>query len=92
MRKIKIAELDRENLERLISMAQEERKPFESIKEEFGVSESDVTELMRKHLSKDQFELWKKKATASKPKPKPIKNNDFDDDLDGKYYLKNKFD
>ncbi|ANO47948.1 hypothetical protein Pf1_02494 [Flavobacterium columnare] len=73
-------------------MAKEERKPFEAIKEEFGVGESDVTELMRKHLSKDQFELWKKKVAASKPKPKPIKNNDFDDDLDGKYYLKNKFD
>ncbi|AMA49513.1 MULTISPECIES: TIGR03643 family protein [Flavobacterium] len=92
MRKSKIAELDRKSLERLISMAKEERKPFELIKEEFGIGESDVTELIRKHLSKDQFELWKKKVTASKPKPKLIKNNDFDDDLDGKYYLKNKFD
>lgn len=92
MRKSKIAELDRETLERLISMAQEERKPFEVIKEEFGISENDVTELMRKRLSKDQFELWKKKVTASKPKPKQVAIDDFDDDLDGKYYLKNKFD
>jgi uncharacterized protein (TIGR03643 family) len=92
MRKSKIAELDRESLERLISMAQEERKPFEVIKEEFGVVENDVTELMRKRLSKDQFELWKKKVTASKPKPKQVSKDEFDDDLDGKYYLKNKFD
>lgn len=91
MRKSKIAELDRESLERLISMAQEERKPFEVIKEEFGITENDVTELMRKRLSKDQFELWKKKVTASKPKPKQVSKDDFDD-LDGKYYLKNKFD
>lgn len=92
MRKSKIADLDRETLERLISMAQEERKPFEVIKEEFGISENEVTELLRKRLSKDQFELWKKKVTASKPKPKQINIDDFDEDLDGKYYLKNKFD
>lgn len=92
MRKSKIADLDRETLERLISMAQEERKPFEVIKEEFGINENEVTELLRKRLSKDQFELWKKKVTASKPKPKQVNIDEFDDDLDGKYYLKNKFD
>ncbi|RXR18271.1 DUF2805 domain-containing protein [Flavobacterium amnicola] len=92
MRKSKIADLDRETLERLISMAQEERKPFEVIKEEFGISENEVTELLRKRLSKEQFELWKKKVTASKPKLKQVNIDEFDDDLDGKYYLKNKFD
>ena len=46
---------------------------------------------MRKRLSKDNFELWQKKATASKPKPKPMVADDFDD-LDGKYYMKNKLD
>jgi hypothetical protein len=30
---------------------------------------------------------WEKKATANKPKPKPIKIDDFDEDLD-KYYIK----
>ncbi len=92
MKKSKIDELDRESLERLVSMAQEGRKPFEAIKEEFGISENEVTEMMRKKLSKDKFEIWKKKVTATKPKPKPINIDDFDEDLDGKYYLKNKFD
>ncbi len=90
MRKSKIADLDSENLERLISMAQEERKPFEAIKEEFGISENEVTELIRKKLPKDKFELWKKKVTASKPKPRPI--DDELEDLDDRYYMKNKFD
>jgi uncharacterized protein (TIGR03643 family) len=92
MRKSKIAELDRETLERLATMAEEERKPFEAIKEEFGISENEVTEFMKKKLSKDKFELWKKKVTATKTKPKQINIDDLDDDLDGKYYLKNKFD
>ncbi len=91
MKKSKLTELDNEELERVVTMAQEERKPFEVIKEEFGLTENEVTELMRKRLSKDNFELWKKKAVGSKPKPKPIVD-DFDDDLDSKYYIKNKFD
>ena len=90
MKKSKRVELDNEQIERVISMAQEEKKPFEVIKVEFGISENEVTEIMRKRLSKDNFELWKKKVTASKPKPKPL-IDDFDD-LDSKYYIKNKFD
>ncbi len=93
MKKKKISEMDNETLDRVVTMAQEEKKPFEVLKEEFGISENDVTELMRKKLSKDNFELWKKKVTASKPKPKPLKFNEIEDDeLDSKYYFKNKMD
>jgi len=93
MKKRKISEMDNETLDRVVTMAQEEKKPFEVLKEEFGISENDVTELMRKKLSKDNFELWKKKVTASKPKPKPLKFNEIEDDeLDSKYYFKNKMD
>jgi uncharacterized protein (TIGR03643 family) len=93
MKKNKISEFDNATLAKVVALAQEEKKPFEVLKVEFGVSENDVTELMRKHLSKDNFELWKKKVAANKPKPKPIKYNELeDDDLDSKYYFKNKFD
>lgn len=91
MKKSKLMELDNEQIERIVSMAQEEKKPFEVIKEEFGLTENEVTELMRKKLSKDNFELWKKKSAGSKPKPKLIVD-DLYDDLDSKYYIKNKFD
>ena len=95
MRKKKISEFDNETLDRVVAMAQEEKKPFEVLKEEFGVTENEVTELMRKRLSKDNFELWKKKAAAGKPKPKTFKPNTLEDDiddLDSKYYFKNKLD
>jgi uncharacterized protein (TIGR03643 family) len=91
MKKSRRVPLDNEQTERVISMAQEERKPFEVIKAEFGLTENEVTEIMRKRLAKDKFELWKKKAQGSKPKPKMIVD-EFDDDLDSKYYIKNKFD
>lgn len=90
MKKGNHVELDNDQMERLVNMALEERKPFEVIKEEFGVPEKDVIEIMRKRLTKDKFELWRQKASASKPKPKPMVVDDFDDDLDGKYYMKNK--
>ncbi|WP_430399200.1 DUF2805 domain-containing protein [Flavobacterium sp.] len=91
-KKIK-AELDNKSLEKIVTLAQEEKKPFEVIKKEFGISEKEVTELMRMRLNKDNFELWKKKVAANKPKPKPLKFNPIeDDDLDSKYYFKNKFD
>ena len=92
MKKSKSLELDYEQLERLVSMAQEERKPFEVIKVEFGVAEKEVIEIMRKRLPKDKFELWRQKASASKPKPKPMIIDDFEEELNGKYYIKNKID
>lgn len=92
MKKNKRIELSWDQTERLISTALEERNPFEIIKKEFGLAEKDVLEIMKKKLTADKFELWKKKAMAAKPKPKPPKIDDFDEDLDGKYYIKNKMD
>lgn len=92
MKKSKRIELNWEQTEKLVSLALEERNPFEIIKKELGVAEKEVLEIMKKKLTADKFELWKKKAMASKPKPKQQKVDDFDEDLDGKYYIKNKFD
>lgn len=92
MKKSNRLELDKEAIDRIVTLAQEERKPFEEIKKEFGLSEKEVTEIMKKRLQADNFELWKKKVAARKPKPK-LQNfsNLEDDDLDSKYYFKNKF-
>ena len=92
MKKSKRIELTWDQTEKLITLALEERNPLEIIKKEFGLAEKDVIEIMKKKLTADKFELWKKKANAAKPKPKPLKIDDFDEDLDGKYYIKNKLD
>jgi uncharacterized protein (TIGR03643 family) len=92
MKKSNFKELDSEQTEKLFTLALEERNPFEIIKKEFGFSEQMVIEIMKKKLPNDKFEIWKKKANAAKPKPKPPRIDDFDEDLDGKYYIKNKFD
>ncbi len=92
MKKSKSIELSWDDTQKLITLAQEERNPFEIIKKDMGIDEKQVLEIMKKKLSDDKFEIWKKKANAAKPKPKQVKIDEFDDDLDGKYYIKNKFD
>jgi uncharacterized protein (TIGR03643 family) len=91
MKKSSRPDLDREAIERIVTLAQEEKKPFEEIKKIFGLPEKDVTEIMRKQLSAENFELWKKKVAAKKPKPVPQINIIEDDELDSKYYIRNKF-
>ena len=92
MKKSNRTELNWEQTEKLVTFALEERNPFEIIKKEFGLSEKEVLEIMKKKMPAEKFEMWKKKSLASKPKPKPTKIDDFDEDLDGKYYIKNKLD
>ena len=92
MKKSSRTELNWEQTEKVISLALEERNPYEILKKDFGLSEKEVLEIMKKKLTTDKFEVWKKKANAAKPKPKQIKIDEFDEDLDGKYYIKNKFD
>jgi uncharacterized protein (TIGR03643 family) len=92
MKKSKRIELTWEQTEKLVTLALEERNPFEIIKKEFGFAEKEVLEIMKKKLTTEKYEMWKKKAQANKPKPKPLKIDDFDDELDGRYYIKNKFD
>lgn len=92
MKKSKHTELSFEDKEKVITLALEERNPYEIIKKDYGLSEQEVVEIMKKKLTSDKFEVWKKKANASKPKPKMPKIDDLDDDLDEKYYIKNKFD
>jgi len=90
MKRSSRSELDRDALERIVTLAQEEKKPFEEIKTQFGLSEKEVTDIMKKRLSADNFELWKKKTAAKKPKPKPLSSIE-DDELDSKYYFREKF-
>lgn len=92
MKKNVTIELNNETILKVVEMALEEKKPFGAVKEKFNLSEKELTEVMRKNLNKEKFEEWKVKALASKPKPKPLKFNTIEeDDLDSKYYIKNKF-
>jgi uncharacterized protein (TIGR03643 family) len=52
------------DLSRLIEMAWEDRTPFDAIASQFGLSESQVIELMRGQLKRSSFNLWRKRVTG----------------------------
>ena len=56
--------MDERSLNRVIEMAWEDRTPFEAIKFQFGLSESDVIKLMRTHLKVSSFRLWRKRVNS----------------------------
>lgn len=47
------------DIDRIIQMAWEDRTPFEAIHFQFGLSEKEVIEFMRKHLSAPSFKHWR---------------------------------
>ena len=53
---------DEQTVDRIIGMAWEDRTPFEAIFYQFGLREKEVVELMRKHLRRSSFELWRKRV------------------------------
>ena len=50
--------------DRIIEMAWEDRTPFEAIKAQFGLSESEVIALMRRSLKRSSFALWRKRVNS----------------------------
>ena len=50
--------------DRIIQMAWEDRTPFEAIEYQFGLSEDDVIQLMRRELKRSSFELWRKRVNS----------------------------
>lgn len=49
---------------RIIEMAWEDRTPFEAIKSQFGLDETQVIILMRSRLKRSSFKLWRTRVTG----------------------------
>jgi len=61
--------------DRVIGMAWEDRTPFEAIKYQFGLSESDVIKLMRRSLKRSSFNLWRKRVHQGVSQKHRMKRN-----------------
>ena len=53
---------------RIIEMAWEDRTTFDSIKDQFGLSESEVIKIMRKNMKGSSFKMWRKRVSGRKTK------------------------
>ena len=56
------------NINRIIEMAWEDRTTFDAIFAQFGVPEKEVVNIMRKNLKRKSFENWRKRVTNRKTK------------------------
>lgn len=57
-------------------MAWEDRTPFDAIKKSFGLSESQVIEIMRSQLKRSSFELWRKRVTGRATKHSVLRSKE----------------
>ena len=64
MTRLSLPVLSESDLSRLIEMAWEDRTPFDAIEQSFGLSETQVIQLMRRELKRGSFELWRKRVTG----------------------------
>ncbi|MFZ0598030.1 MAG: TIGR03643 family protein [Flavobacterium sp.] len=60
--------LNEVQIDRIIEMAWEDRTPFDAVKFQFGLSESDVKALMKKELKFSSYKLWRERVENCKTK------------------------
>jgi len=68
-------ELNLIQTDRIIEMAWEDRTPFEAIKFQFGITESEVIEVMRNELKPTSFRLWRKRVNSGVSQKHLMKRN-----------------
>ena len=52
------------DISRIIEMAWEDRTSFEAIEAQFGLNESAVIDLMRRHMLPSSFRMWRKRMAG----------------------------
>jgi len=64
-----------DDIDRIIQMAWEDRKPFDAIESQFGLGEGGVIDLMRRHLKRSSFCLWRKRVAGRNTKHQKIRSD-----------------
>jgi uncharacterized protein (TIGR03643 family) len=52
------------DISRIVEMAWEDRTAFEAIEAQFGLNESAVVDLMRRHMKASSFRMWRKRMAG----------------------------
>ena len=60
--------LSKFDIDRIIQMAWEDRTPFEAIRNQFGLNDSQVKKILKKSLKLSSYILWRKRVQGRKTK------------------------
>ena len=70
-----IVKMDIKDIDRIIEMCWEDRTPFESIEFQFGLKEKDAIKIMRKHLKRKTFIVWRERVNGRNTKHMKLKDS-----------------
>ncbi|MEL7160715.1 MAG: TIGR03643 family protein [Bacteroidota bacterium] len=65
-----------EETDRIISMAWEDRTPFEAIEYQFGLTEAEVIKLMKQELKLGSWKRWRARVQGRKTKHAKLRDED----------------
>ena len=71
-------EFNPKDTDRIIEMAWEDRTPFEAISFQFGLSEQETIELMRKEMKPSSFRMWRKRVQGRATKHRALRDSEVD--------------
>jgi uncharacterized protein (TIGR03643 family) len=64
--------------DRVIEMAWEDRTPFDAITSQFGLSEQQVIQLMRREMKLSSFKMWRQRVQGRATKHQQLRSKDVD--------------
>lgn len=70
--------LSLQDIDRIIEMAWEDRTPFDAIKFQFGLTESEVRKLMKKNMKFSSYKMWRMRVEACSTKHAALRSPDID--------------
>ena len=62
-------------IDRIIEMAWEDRTPFEAISFQFGISEQETIEIMRKEMKSSSFKMWRERVQGRTTKHAKLRDS-----------------
>ena len=62
--------LNTAHISEIIGLAWKDKASFESINEQFGLSEANVIKIMRKNMKQKSFKIWRKRVSGRSSKHK----------------------
>ena len=66
--------LSQHDVDRIISMAWEDRTPFDAIYKQFNIKENQVRRILRRNLKLSSFIMWRKRVKGRKTKHSKTSN------------------
>lgn len=76
MKIIEKYQLSEADIDRIVEMAWEDRTPFDAIKAQFGVTESEVIELMKYEMHPNNWKKWRERVQGRSTKHAGKRNSE----------------